>query len=173
MNAILLILILLQTQTLFDFSKEASLEGWIVVNDGVMGGLSRSTLKLNAGGHGVFSGKVSLENNGGFASIRLDCSRVSLKNTQSLVLHVKGDGGRYQFRLRARKDDYYAYIHYFKTSGDWEKITLPLSEFYPTFRGRKLNLPDFAGDYLEEVGILIGNKQEEVFELQIDSICLE
>ena len=163
----------MQAQTVFDFNKEASLEWWMVVNDGVMGGLSRSTLKVDAEGHGVFSGKVSLENNGGFASIRLDCGRVPLKNTQSLVLHLKGDGGRYQFRIRARKSDYYAYIHYFETSGDWEEISLPLAEFYPTFRGRKLNLPDFDGDSLEEVGILIGNKQEEEFELRIDSIRLE
>ena len=163
----------MQVQTLYDFSKEASPEGWVVINDGVMGGLSRSTLTVNAEGHGVFSGKVSLENNGGFASIRLAPGMVSLKNSIFLVLHVKGDGRRYQVRLRERKGDYYAYVHYFETSGGWEKITLPLSEFYATFRGRKLNLPDFKGDSLEEVGILIGNDQEEEFELRIDSILLE
>ena len=163
----------MQSLTLFDFREESTLEKWFVVNDGVMGGLSRGTLRVNAEGHGVFSGKVSLGNNGGFASIRLECGKISLEKAHNIVLKVKGDGKRYQFRIRASRKDYYAYIQYFDTSGEWEKIILPLSEFYPNFRGRKLNLPDFSGDTLEEVGILIGNKKEEEFQLHINSILLE
>lgn len=145
----------------------------MVVNDGVMGGRSRSTLQLNEDGYGVFAGRVSLENNGGFASIRLDCGKVPINNARSFVLKVKGDGKRYQFRIRAQKNDYYSYIQYFETSGDWEEISLPLADFYPTFRGRKLNLPNFSASSLEEVGVLIGNKQQESFQLLIDSIGLK
>jgi hypothetical protein len=166
-------LLLMQPTILFDFHKETPLDNWMMVNDGVMGGRSQSTLRLDEAGHGVFSGKVSLENNGGFASTRLDCGKISVKTGQSLILKVKGDGKRYQFRLRARKNDYYSYIHYFKTSGDWEEISLPLSEFYPTFRGRSLDLPNFNETTLEEVGILIGNKKQEEFILRIDSIYLK
>ena len=163
----------MQHTVLFNFDKEASLERWMVVNDGVMGGRSRSTLQRNEAGNGVFAGRVSLENNGGFASIRLDCGKVSIKNAHSLVLKVKGDGKRYQFRIRAQKNDYYSYIQYFETSGEWEEISLPLADFYPTFRGRKLNLPNFSGSNLEEIGFLIGNKQQESFKLVIDSIGLK
>ena len=163
----------MQQTVLFNFNKEASLENWMVINDGVMGGLSRSTLQLNEDGRGVFSGRVSLENNGGFASIRLDCGNISVKNVRSLVLKVKGDGKRYQFRIRAQKKDYYSYIQYFETSGEWEEISLPLADFYPTFRGRKLNLPNYSSDSLEEVGLLIGNKRQESFQLLIESIRLE
>jgi len=172
-NSFLLILLLMQPTTLFDFNPETSLDGWMVVNDGVMGGRSRSTLHLDESGHGVFSGTVSLENNGGFASIRLDCGNTSLKNAHSILLKVKGDGKRYQFRIRAQKTDYYAYIQYFETSGDWEEISLPLAEFYPTFRGRRLSLPNFSESTLEEVGVLIGNKRPESFQLVIDSIRLK
>ena len=168
-----LILSIMNSTPVFDFKPAASLSDWTVVNDGVMGGLSRSTLEISNAGHGVFSGKVSLENNGGFASIRLDCGRVPLGKASALVLRVKGDGKRYQFRIRARKSDYYSYIHYFETTGEWEEITLPLRDFYPTFRGRKLNLPNFTSKVLEEVGILIGNKRAERFELQIDVIGLQ
>ncbi|MEJ2585776.1 MAG: CIA30 family protein [Robiginitalea sp.] len=157
---------------IFDFQPDADLNNWTVVNDGVMGGRSRSTLSLDQAGHGVFSGRVSLENNGGFASIRLQCGRIDL-NSKAMVLRVKGDGKRYQFRIRARKNDYYSYIHYFETSGDWEDISLPLADFYPTFRGRKLDLPNFSGNVLEEIGILIGNKRPENFQLLIDSIGLK
>ena len=43
---------------------------WRSVNDGVMGGLSRGSLRIVAAGVGIFEGEVSLENNGGFASVR-------------------------------------------------------------------------------------------------------
>jgi hypothetical protein len=163
----------MQQIAVFNFDKEASLERWTVINDGVMGGLSRSTLLINENGQGAFAGRVSLENNGGFASIRLNCGNISVKNTHSLVLKVKGDGKRYQFRIRAKKKDYYSYIQYFETGGEWEYISLPLADFYPTFRGRKLDLPNFSSDGLEEVGFLIGNKRQESFQLLIDSIRLE
>jgi NADH dehydrogenase [ubiquinone] 1 alpha subcomplex assembly factor 1 len=167
-----LLIFLMDPIPIFDFHPDADLNNWTVVNDGVMGGRSRSTLSLDQAGHGVFSGRVSLENNGGFASIRLQCGRIDL-NSKAMVLRVKGDGKRYQFRIRARKNDYYSYIHYFETSGDWEDISLPLADFYPTFRGRKLDLPNFSGNVLEEIGILIGNKRPENFQLLIDSIGLK
>ena len=55
---------------LFDFSKDSDLSDWTIVNDGVMGGVSQSDLIINADGNGLFSGKVSLDYNGGFASVR-------------------------------------------------------------------------------------------------------
>ncbi|MDX1332873.1 MAG: CIA30 family protein, partial [Robiginitalea sp.] len=83
---------------------------------------------------------------------------------------VRGDGKRYQCRIRDRKNEYYSYIHYFETSGEWQEVSLPLSEFYPTFRGRTLDLPNFSANTLEEIGILIGNKRQEDFRLLIDFI---
>lgn len=167
-----LILLSMNPTPIFDFHPKASLQKWNVVNDGVMGGRSQSTLRLDEAGNGVFAGRVSLENNGGFASIRLDCGTISIGQSKHITLRVKGDGKRYQLRIRARKSDSYAYIHYFQTSGEWEEISLPLEAFYPTFRGRKLNLPNFSSKVLEEVGVLIGNGRQEGFELLIDSISL-
>ena len=55
--------------TLFDFSGSAAEPGWTAVNDGVMGGVSRGGAKLIDGSlH--FRGILSLDNNGGFSSIR-------------------------------------------------------------------------------------------------------
>jgi hypothetical protein len=58
-----------QTQ-LFKFSTDFKANQWIIVNDGVMGGISTSSIKLTNTQNGVFSGTVKLENNGGFASVR-------------------------------------------------------------------------------------------------------
>jgi hypothetical protein len=42
---------------------------------------------------------------------------------------------------------------------------------YPSFRGRKLNQPNFSKDSIEEI-LLIGNKKKEEFKLLIDKIEL-
>jgi hypothetical protein len=64
-------------------------------------------------------------------------------------------------------------VHPFATSGEWENIKLRISEFYPQFRGRKMNSPNFNCDSIEQLCFLIANKQEEDFKLLIDWIGLE
>lgn len=170
---VLLISYFLQMQILFDFEPDANVRSWMVVNDGVMGGRSRGDLKINPEGHGHFQGTISLENYGGFSSIRYGFNSVALDGQRNVRLRVRGDGKRYQFRVKADRSEYYSYISYFQTSGEWEDITLPLEAFYPAFRGRTLQLPNFDRDQLQEISILIGNKRAENFSLEIDRIWLE
>jgi hypothetical protein len=66
-----------------------------------------------------------------------------------------------------------SYVHQFSTSGEWENIKLEISEFYPQYRGRKLNIPNFNFASIEQLSFLIANKQDENFELLIDWIGLE
>lgn len=158
---------------IYNFSTQESIAAWRVVNDGVMGGVSRSSIVLTAEGHGKFAGYVSLENNGGFASIQLN-KQVALSGEHKfMVLRVKGDGKRYEFRLKANAWQSESYVHQFTTSGEWETIKLPISAFYPQFRGRKLDIPNFGFDRIEQMSFLIANKQEEYFELLIDWIGVE
>ena len=58
----------MEAQIIFNFSKNAQLNNWYVVDDGVMGGRSMGSIKQDQEGHGVFAGSISLENNGGFFS---------------------------------------------------------------------------------------------------------
>jgi hypothetical protein len=60
----------------------------------------------------------------------------------------------------------------FTTSGEWEDIEISLKDMYPTFRGSKLDLPNFSNDSFEQIVFLIGNKKSEKFELLIDKIEL-
>jgi NADH dehydrogenase [ubiquinone] 1 alpha subcomplex assembly factor 1 len=90
-----------------------------------------------------------------------------------VVLRIKGDGKRYQFRVKDKTSQYHSYITYFETSGEWQTVRLPLRDFYPSFRGRKLRIPNFNHSQIAEVAFLIGNKKAESFELVIDMIGLE
>ena len=136
-------LLLMNTMVLFDFNKNSTLSEWAIVDDGVMGGRSSGSLSINAEGHGVFKGYISLENNGGFSSVRYRFDTLDIKNHNTFVMRLKGDGKKYQFRLKSNASDYYSYITYIETSGDWQTVEISTDKFYPSFRGRKLNLPIF------------------------------
>ncbi len=159
--------------TLFEFSKDVDLNSWTVVNDGVMGGLSKGRLAVSDEGYGIFQGVVSLENNGGFSLVQHRFQTLDISEYSLLVVRLKGDGKNYQVRLKARASDYYNYAMTIKTSGSWETISIPLKKMVPQFRGRFLDMPPFPGEQIEEVAFLIGNKKAEEFRLEIDSIDLK
>ena len=162
-----------QAFTIFDFNKNADITNWNIVDDVVMGGRSSGKFYLNEEGNGVFKGNVSLENNGGFSSLRYRFDAVSTGSYSKITLKVKGDGKSYQFRVKDKSSNYYSYITYFNSSTGWKTIEINLSDMYPAFRGRKLSSPNFNSERIEEIAILIGNKKEETFKLEIDSIVLE
>jgi hypothetical protein len=158
---------------LFDFSENSDLREWTIVNDEVMGGRSRSSLVVDANGNGLFKGSVSLENSGGFCSVRYSSGKIPVKGYEKIAFRVKGDGKRYQVRIRAKKGDYFSYIAYFETTGEWQTIEVLLREMYPSFRGRRLDQPNFSSNSIEEIAFLIGNKKAETFRLHIGKIMLK
>ena len=158
---------------LFDFNNDSILTNWRVIDDVVMGGRSNGSLNINAEGNAVFRGKVSLQNNGGFSSIRYQFEQREITSHEKISIRLKGDGKAYQFRVKSNKRDRHNYIFPFKTSGNWETSEIPLNDMTPTFRGRKLNILNYNGEVMEEVAILIGNKQAESFRLEIDKIWLK
>jgi hypothetical protein len=158
---------------LFDFTKESNIQNWSVVNDGVMGGLSKGNFSVNDKGDGFFTGHVSLENNGGFSSVRYNFESKSVSSYKKMTLRLKGDGKQYQIRVKTRASDYYSYIAYIKTNGEWQTLEILFSNMIPSFRGNVLDLPNYPGEYMEQFSILIGNKKNEDFKLYLDKIELE
>ncbi len=80
-------------QTLFDFTGADAAKEWQSVNDGVMGGVSEGKFKITDKRTLEFFGTLSLENNGGFASVRTKAKKLGLGKGDTLVAKVKGDGG--------------------------------------------------------------------------------
>ena len=162
----------LSSHIIFDFNKNSSISNWIVVDDVVMGGKSNGNFQLNKDGKGVFFGKISLDNNGGFSSVRYGFNKLNIEKFKSIVLKIKGDGKNYQFRIKHKSYDYASYITSFSSSGEWQEIEIPLKSMYPSFRGRKLDEPNFFHKSIEEVTFLIANKKNEEFIILIDKIEL-
>jgi hypothetical protein len=163
----------MNSSTIYDAKASGDSPNWHIVDDDVMGGKSRSKFYINRDGNGVFQGSVSLENNGGFSSVRHRVKHGDVLEYSRLAIRARGDGKRYQLRIKSNKNDDYAYIAYFSTSGDWQEIEIPLNEMYPSFRGRKLDKPSFSGKHIGEIGFLIGNQNAEDFKLEVEKIELK
>ena len=146
---------------------------WRSVNDVVMGGRSASRLAATNDGTGRFEGTVSLENNGGFASVRRMLGPVDLGDFAGLALRVRGDGRRYRLRLRTdERYDGIAWQARFDTRPDaWTVVILPFGEFEPSYRGRR---PAGAGPLdtrrVTQLGLMIAARQAGDFELELDWI---
>ena len=89
------------------------------------------------------------------------------------MIKLKGDGKKYQFRIKSEKEQRFWYIQSFQTSTETEKIALPLNAFYASFRGNKLDIENFSAKEIKEIAILIGNKKNEEFKLKINNITLQ
>jgi monofunctional biosynthetic peptidoglycan transglycosylase len=159
-------------KTLFDFTTATNIPGWQVVNDDVMGGISASKFEVT-NGVAVFCGELSLENNGGFASVRSLPSRHDLVGNDTFVIRVRGDGRRYKFTARTAYDfDSPIYQSSFATKpGEWKELRLPVKDFVPTFRGRVLSgQPPLDLAKVTSVGFLISDKQAGPFHLEVARI---
>jgi len=155
-------------RTLFDFASPTNAPVWQVVNDDVMGGVSSSRFSVT-NGVAVFRGELSLENNGGFASVRSLLSRHDLAGCDAFLIRVRGDGRRYKFTARTDpRFDSPIYQASFPTKpGEWEELRLPMNDFVPTFRGRLLSGQPLDPAKVTSVGFLISDQQAGPFQLEV------
>ena len=79
-----------------DFSEGDSLNNWYIVDDGVMGGLSQGSITLSDEGYALFSGTISLDNYGGFSSVRYRPQNIDASKYSKIAIKVKGDQKKYQ-----------------------------------------------------------------------------
>lgn len=154
--------------------KEADSLNWRVVDDGVMGGLSKGKIEISKDGILTFSGKLSLENNGGFSSLRTGDLKMDLAGAEGLVARVKGDGRTYQMRFstdaRFRGMEVSFKADFKTTKGEWTEVKVPYEQFKGSFRGMSLSKEKFNPSKIRRVGLLLGDKKQGPFELQVDWI---
>lgn len=167
---LLSLIVQISTMVIFNFKTTSDISGWQIVDDVVMGGVSRGAFSSTKEGEGIFKGNVSIENNGGFSSVRYKTNRLNLHDYSRFILNIKGDGKVYQFRVKSDSRDYFSYVKEFTTTKDWQTIDIPFAEMYPSFRGQTLDAPNYPGNELAEIAFLIANKKTESFLLHIGSI---
>ncbi len=155
-----------------DFQQSQELDNWVIVNDTVMGGRSRTLLDINDS-YLSFTGILSLENNGGFASIRRVYNGKTWLSDNPIQIQVKGDGRVYQIRFRTKqRGDGVNYVASFKTKADEASVfQFNQSDFVPQYRGRIVrDAPalDFAN--IEQVGLVLADSNPGEFMLLVERI---
>ncbi|MEM6280488.1 MAG: CIA30 family protein [Verrucomicrobiota bacterium] len=162
-------------QTIAEFD-EGEYKGpeWSIVNDGVMGGLSKGKAQISKDGILTFSGTLSLENNGGFTLVETADIERDLSNDLGILLLVKGDGRKYQVRLESDaryRNSPVSFAGEFETKkGQWHQVKVPFESLRGGWRGRDLPDEVFNPATVQRVGIILADKQEGPFELQVDWI---
>lgn len=165
-----------EESVLYDFSKNESKPEWRAQNDGVMGGVSKGKGTTKSG-RLIFQGRLSLENNGGFASLQTAEGSWNLSSFRGVCLRVKGDGRTYQFRvatdarMRNSRIDYKAPFETEK--GKWTEVFVPFSKMIPTFHGRELKGPELDLTKVEQLRVMLADGQEGPFKLVIDDMTAQ
>lgn len=160
------------SRTLYDFSTASSTrEAWTAVNDGVMGGVSAGLSRLSSDGVLEFIGSVSLDNNGGFASIRSNSNLVDLSSYDGITLRVRGDGKTYTFGITT---DVFipagAYETKFDTADDgaWQELYFPFEAFEATAFGNRIRgSRPLDPAQIRRFSLLIADKQVGPFRLEV------
>lgn len=156
-----------------DFETAASEPGWFAQNDGVMGGVSKGGSEVSNGTL-LFTGSISLANNGGFAQVYSPTVKTDLSEYRSVVLRVRGDGRTYQFRLATNaryRGSRIAYRAEFSTEpGEWQELRIPFERFVPSYRGRRLTGPELDTRSVQQIALLLADGQAGPFRLEVDWI---
>jgi NADH dehydrogenase [ubiquinone] 1 alpha subcomplex assembly factor 1 len=156
---------------LFDFSSADAAKNWQSVNDNVMGGVSEGRFQISDQKTMTFFGKLSLENNGGFASVRTKSKKLGLNQGDVLVAKVRGDGREYQMNLYVPTFRIaYSYRSVFQTKKDeWIEVELPLDKFVATSFGQVVkNARQVEPGSVNSLGFLLSDKKAGPFRLEVE-----
>ena len=161
--------------TVFDFTETKKMTGWIVVNDGVMGGKSKGGFTLKSG-HMTFSG-VTNTDGGGFSSIRGQLPNgVDLEKADGFVVRLRTDGKR-SFKIdlrqsapaRTRALSFRAPIRTDANEG-WQEVKVPFSAFKASWRGRAIPSAKLNVAAATQLGLYIFDGKDGPFRLEVESV---
>jgi hypothetical protein len=159
------------TMKQIDFKDETDKVKWRAVNDGVMGGRSQGSSYLSEAGNRIFTGEISLKNNGGFSSVRTEGGKYDLSAYEGVEVKVRGDGRTYYFTARTNNRSMVAFWSPIQTqAGEWMTFKIPFTSLYATSFGRKIDGVKLNPKNITSFGLMLYDKQEGDFTLEIESV---
>ena len=168
---------------IISFPDASSVAAWRNVDDSVMGGVSASTSSwVSSGGRGAmeFTGDLSTDNNGGFASTLSRADKdlgMRASGSRALGLRAFGDGRTYLLLLQAGPSGADRWISRFTppagdSSGAAANIELPLASFEPVNRFLQPVAAQAELDpaTISQIGVYVLDGQVGSFRLVLESI---
>lgn len=163
----------MKEKLIFDFRNLGKADLWRPVNDVIMGGDSEGQLEKTGQGDALFTGRISLENLGGFASVRSMPGDYDLSGYDGIAIRLKGDGKHYKLSLRtdAHFDGVVYQARFTTEDAAWTTLHIPFTDFIPTFRGVGLSGVDPLDPAKVRIfGLLISDGQEGPFRVELQWI---
>ncbi len=175
--ALLLTASFMKAPLTYDFGTSCdNCDQWFVTLDGVMGGLSTGTLEQTNESI-ILKGKISLENNGGFASMRTPYKDFDLSGYKTVTIRYRSTGQDFALTLNKYKrfwrPQYKTNLP--MTQGAWKTITCNFTDF-DTYR-----LNDKLEGHPEEddlaniirLGLISNTKAATNYVFEVDKIVFE
>jgi monofunctional biosynthetic peptidoglycan transglycosylase len=161
-----------EVKILYDFTGPDACP-WFAIDDVVMGGVSRSTMRME-NSRAVFTGVVSLDHGGGFASVRSHPALWDLGDYTGIELTLRGDGRRYKLRLKT--DPGFDAVNWetaFTTdAGAHQEMRFPFRDLAPVYRGKPVSgAPPFDPGRISTFGLLISDRQSGPFRLEVETVA--
>ena len=154
-----------------DFSRNNSINNWEFISDQVMGGVSLGKfeiLKEKSKNFLRMTGKVSLENNGGFIQVRKKYNPTIKKKFKGIKLISRGNETEYYIHIRTKYTmlPWQYYQLKFKVSNKWETTNLNINEFN---RSGYLLPKDINSKHIKSIALVAFGRVHNV-ELDISEI---
>ncbi|MGB0776910.1 MAG: CIA30 family protein [Flavobacteriaceae bacterium] len=171
MKIILLISLIVTNPWILDFGNKNQEIDWNIVNDGVMGGKSESEAFLLENSL-LFKGTLSLENNGGFASIRSPYEDYNFSDAEFIEIKYRSEGGDFNFRLEQSRYFFNPYLAMtLPQSSKWTVQKIKTSELKVLKMGKELGVVKQDQEInARRLSIMKSDKQPGPFQIEIDYI---
>lgn len=159
----------------FSFASDDDVQRWNVVNDTVMGGVSSGEVTW-ADEAMVFTGELSLDNNGGFASVRspfIDPSVAAPWAERSgLALEMRGDGRSWAIEVRdgGASGGWIATVS--PPVDEFALVEIPWSDFTPVtrFLDPRPSVEPLDPSRIALIALYLIDGVEEPFRLEVRSL---
>lgn len=149
-------------------------QDWVLLSDNIMGGVTKSKLEYTENSL-VLSGTISLDNYGGFSSVKTRFKNYDLSEYKGLKIRCKSSGQSFAFTLEDSQNwtlpNYKGNFSNTKEN-EWEWITL----FFKDFKEYQIGEPtgnEWPTSNLKNIvrlGIITTEKKEGPFVIEIDRI---
>ena len=161
-------------RTLLDFSDPDEFARWEVINDGVMGGLSKGRI-AQVGDALSFTGTINT-NGGGFTSLRRTLPEGAMAGARTLRIVYSGDARTYEVTLRSdarergRRIAYRAALTPGESAGEWSVAAIDLAKLETSLFGQQVDAPAFATQEAQSVGLIIADGIDGDFAMRLQRI---
>ena len=159
-----------------DFGASKSGENWLIINDGVMGGLSKGNIAYTSNSI-KFLGSVSLANNGGFTSFKSPFGIYNLSDAKKIKIRYRSTGQGIAVTLETHRRFYRPYfkVYLAPTNSEWVSVELDIDQFMKYTLGRPTGGSITTKDLtlVQRVGFMTADKKEGPFEFEVDYLSIE